>query len=174
MSTHTGWNDDTDIEQSPVASSSRPQSNYIPALPARRPDLPPALWQPAPSATSDAWRPTPAIIETSTPFERAKALMLRQLLLWCIWLILALAAALAAFRFAAISGPAAALFGLAVFGAAAAASFIALDRAERSDSATGLEKHRIDRAAELERLKLIQEHELRSAVIDSYIKRLED
>lgn len=42
MSNYTGWNEDIEVEQSPVASSSRPPS-FVPALPARRPEPPTAL-----------------------------------------------------------------------------------------------------------------------------------
>ena len=167
----SGWEDD--IDAGPVASSSRPASTFVPAVPQRRPDPPPSLWQPAPSGMVDVWAPTPAIVEQSTPVQRAQALMIRQLLLLVIWLVLAIAAGLAAWQFAKLGGGASALFGLAVFGGCAAASFVALDRAERSDSATGLEKHRIDRAAELERLRLKQDHELRRQALDAYLNYLE-
>lgn len=165
-----GW--DIEIDAGPISTSSRPQPNYVPAAP-RRPEMPTAIMQPAPSATVDAWRPTPSIIEHSTPYERSKALMVRQILLWAIWLVLAVAAGLAAWQLTNIGGGYAALFGLIVFGICAAASFVALDRAERADSATGLERHRIDRAAELERLKLRQDHELKRMALDAYLDHLE-
>lgn len=166
----TPW--DTDIDAGPVSTSSRPAANLV--LPERRPEPPAALLVHTTSGDMDIWHPSPSIVETSTPVERAQALMIRQLLLWIIWLILAIAGGLAAWQFAAISGLAATLFGLAVFGGAAAASFIALDRAERSDSATGLEKHRINEAAALKRLELKQAHELRRLALDAYLDQLEE
>lgn len=167
----TGW--DTDIDNAPVATSSRhAPPSFVPAAP-RRVEMPPALLTPGQSGTMDVWQPSPSIVEHSTPMQRAGALVVRQVLLWAIWLVLAVAAALAAWQFARIGSGLSALFGLAVFGGCAAASFIALDRAERSDSATGLEKHRINQAAELERLKLRQDHELRRAALDEYLDRLE-
>lgn len=105
--------------------------------------------------------------------QRAGALMVRQVLLWCIWLVLAVAAGLAAWQVAGLGSGLAALFGLIVFGGCAAASFVALDKAERSDSATGLEKHRINQAADLERQKLRQDHELRRMALESYLERME-
>jgi hypothetical protein len=172
MNNQSGWDADLDMDRTPVASSSRPAS-YVPAAPMRRPDPLAALWQPAPSGVVDAWQPQRTIVETATPIQRAGALVMRQLLLWCIWLVLAVAAALAAWQFARIGGGLAALFGLAVFGGCAAASFIALDRAERADSATGLEKHRIEQAARLERLKLQQDHELKRAALEAYLEHLD-
>lgn len=170
MNYTNGWDTDIEIDQAPIATSSRPTS-FVPAAP-RHPEPPTALFTPAPSATGDAWRPTPAIVEHSTPFERAKALMVRQLLLWAIWVVLAVAAGLTVYKVTAIGGGYAALFGLAVFGGCAAASFVA-DKAERGDSAVGLERHRINRAAELERLKLRQDHELKRMALDAYLDALE-
>lgn len=163
------WQDDIEHDE-PVASSSRP-ANLV--LPERRPEPPASLLQPTPSATIDAWRPTPAITETATPMQRAGALMVRQVLLWCIWLVLAVAAGVAAWQVAGLGSGLAALFGLVVFGGCAATSFVALDRQERADSATGLEKHRINQAADLERQKLRQDHELRRMALESYLEKME-
>lgn len=157
-----------DIGQAPVTSSSRPQPNYVPAAPVRH-DPPSTLWQPAPSGITDVWRPTPAVIEQSTPVERAQALVIRQLLLWVVWMVLAVAAGFTAYKLTTIGGGYAALFGLIVFGGCAAASFIVFDRAERNDSATGLEKHRINQAAELERLRLQQDFELKRQALEAYL-----
>lgn len=151
-----------------------PTSFVAPAPPAQRmPEPPASLWQPTSPTAADAWRPQHTITESATPEQRARALVIRQAFLWVIWLVLAIAAALAAWQLAGLGSGLSALFGLAVFGGCAAAAFVALDRAERADSAVGLEKHRINRAAELERMRLLQEYELRQAALDAFIQRME-
>lgn len=169
--TQSPWDDD---DNRPVVAPHHPPSFVAPAPPTqRRPEPPPSLWQPTSPTVADAWRPQHTISESATPEQRARALIIRQASLWLIWLVLAVAAALAAWQLAGLGSGLSALFGLAVFGGCAAAAFVALDRAERADSAVGLEKHRINRAAELEKLRLLQEYELRQAALDAFIKRME-
>lgn len=173
MNTHAWQEDiDIDIDAGPVASSSRPQANYVPAAP-RQPEPLAGLLATPTSGDMDIWRPSGAIHETTTATDRATGLLIRQLPLAAVWLILAIAAALAAWQFASISGAAAALFGLTVFGGCCAATFIAFDRQERDYSGAGLERHRINRAAELKRLELKQAHELKRDALNAYLRHLE-
>lgn len=166
MSDYHAWQDE--IDWRPVAPGT-----FV--APAPRPvDPPPTLWQPSPSGVGDVWRPTPAVVEQSTPVARAQAFLIRQLLLAVIWLVLAVAAGLAAWQFAGLGGGLSALFGLAVFGGCAAASFIALDRAERGDSAIGLEKHRINQAASLERMRMEQDYTLKRMALEQFLERMEE
>lgn len=65
------------------------------------------------------------------------------------------------------------MFGLAVFGCSCAVSFVAFDRQERDYSGGGLERHRINRAAELKRLEMRQAHELRRMALESYLQKME-
>lgn len=164
---------ETDIEDAgPVASSSRPTTTFVPAAP-RQPQPPAALLTTPTSGDLDIWRPTGAIHETTSATDRARGLLIRQLPLTAVWFVLAIAAALASWQFARLSGPAAVLFGLIVFGGCAAASFIAFDRQERDYSGAGLERHRINRAAELKRLELKQAHELKRDALNAYLRHLE-
>ena len=166
------WQEDIDIEATPVATSSRP-TTFVPAVP-RQPQSPPAALLTTPtSGDLDIWRPADAIHEETSATDRAKGLLIRQLPLTAVWFVLAIAAALASWQFARLSGPAAVLFGLIVFGGASAATFIAFDRQERDYSGAGLERHRINQAASLKRLELKQAHELKRDALNAYLRQLE-
>ena len=170
MSDYYAWQED--IEAGPVASSSRPASTFVPAAPLRRADPPPALWQPAPSATVDAWQPHQALHERTDARDRAAGFVLRMMPLTLIWLILSIAAAIVLGMLAGTVW--AFVGGLMLWGVLTAITYLAHDAQERRYAAGGIERHRLDLAHDLERTRLHQEHELRRAVIDSYIKRLGD
>ena len=154
----------------PVSSSSRPQQNFVPAV-NNSPQLPTQLWQPVTSGDMQIWQPGAAVDERTSAVDRSLGLLLRQLPLSIVWVILALTAALVAWY--VLPGWGAFIFGLAIFGMLSAGSFILFDRQERDYSGSGLERHRINRAAELKRLELRQAHELKRAALDAYLDHLQ-
>lgn len=170
MSDYHGWQEDIDIDAGPVASSSRPQANYVPAAP-RQPEPPAALWQPSTPTTGDAWRPHEALHERTDARDRAAGFVLRMLPLTAVWLILSTAAAIVLGMLAGTVW--AFVGGLMLWGVLTAITYLAHDTQERRYAAGGIERHRLDLAHDLERTRLEQEHQIRRAVIDSYIKRLE-
>ena len=164
------WQEDIDIEATPVATSSRP-TTFVPAAPVRRPEPPPALWQPAPSSTGDAWRPSDALHERTDARDRAAGFVLRLVPLTLIWLILSTAAAIVLGMLAGTVW--AAVGGLMLWGVLTAITYLAHDSQERRYAAGGIERHRLDLAHDLEKSKQEHEQEIRRAVITSYLKRLE-
>lgn len=121
----------------------------------------------APAATGDAFRPMPTVREIGTPTHRALATLIRAaplvalalpvsvglvwlLNVWWAWL-------------------------LPVWGLVGVAAYLAVvlwDLQYNSPSAT--ERHRINRAAQVETLKLRQAHELRRAIVEAWLKHMED
>lgn len=168
MSAYRPWDE---IDAEPVATSSRPQTTFVPAMPARRPEpLPPAL-APSTPATVDAWRPHEALHERTDARDRAAGFVLRMLPLTMIWLILSVAAAIV---LAMLAGTLwAAVGGLMLWGTLTAITYLAHDTQERRYAAGGIERHRLDLAHDLERRRIEHEAEARRAVIDAYLKRLE-
>jgi hypothetical protein len=154
----------------PVASSSRPQHNFVPAV-IDRPTLPPAILTAAPSTTSGAWTPHEALHEATDARDRAAGFVLRMTPLAIVWFVLSLAVAIVVWSLA--GGMWAAVGGLMLWGSLTAGTWLAHDRQERMFAAGGIERHRLDLAHDLERQKLQQDHETRQAVIGAYLKRLE-
>lgn len=177
MSNYNGWSDDIEIEQSPVATSSRP-SSFVPALPARRPEPPTALWQPAPSATVDAWRPHESVRETTTATDRAWGYNIRLLPALLVCLLLAGMGTLAfilIMRY--LETPTDAVTNLFAFLLFVGVGFlmfaVSLNRTDYRHSGSGIELERLSLAHDLESRKLQKDHELRQTVIGAYLKRLE-
>ena len=154
----------------PAASSSRPQANFVPAV-TGKPEMPVQLWQPVTSGDMQVWQPSESVREETSAVDRSVGLLIRQLPLSIVWIVLAVTAACVAW--AVIPAWWALVFGLGVFGVLSAGSFILFDRQERDYSGSGLERHRINRAAELKRLELRQSHELKRAALDAYLDHLQ-
>ena len=154
----------------PVASSSRPVANFVPAV-SNRPEVPAQLWQPVTSGDMSVWQPSESVREETNAVDRSVGLLIRQVPMFVIWLILAAVAGLIAWY--VLPGWASFIFGLAVLGVLSAASFLIMDRTERDYSGSGLERHRINRAAELKRLELKQAHELKRAALNAYLDHLQ-
>ena len=153
----------------PVSSSSRPAQNFVPAV-SNSPQVPVQLWQPVTSGDMQVWQPSESVREETSAVDRSVGLLLRQVPMFVIWLILAAVAGLVAWY--VLPGWGAFIFGLAVLGVLSAASFLIMDRTERDYSGSGLERHRINRAAELKRLELKQAHELKRLALDAYLDHL--
>lgn len=165
------WNADADIEEDdwrPVATP----SNYVPAQPVRRPDPPAALMTPPAPATIDAWRPQEALHEATDARDRAVGFTIRMIPLAAIWLALSLALALTVYLLA--GGVFAAVAGLMLWGSLTALTWLLHDRQERMFAAGGIERHRLDLAHDLERRRIEHEAEARRAVIQAYLKRMEE
>lgn len=166
------WGTDTSaVSESwqPVASSSRPQQNFVPAV-SNRPEVPVQVWQPVSSGDMQVWRPSESVREETSAVDRSVGLLIRQVPMFVVWLIISIVAGLVAWY--VLPGWGAFIFGLAVLGVLSAASFLIMDRTERDYSGSGLERHRINRAAELKRLELRQAHELKRAALDAYLDHL--
>lgn len=154
----------------PVASSSRPQHNFIPAV-SNSPQLPAQLWQPVSTGDMQVWQPSESVREDTSAVDRSIGLLIRQLPLSIVWLVLAVAAALVAWY--VLPGWPAFIFGLTLFGVLCAASYILFDRQERDYSGTGIERHRINQAAKLKLVEMKQAHELKRAALDAYLDHLQ-
>ena len=154
----------------PVATSSRPQQNFVAPV-SNKPEVPAQLWQPVTSGDMSVWQPGEAVREETSAVDRSVGLLLRQVPMFVIWLILAAVAGLIAWY--VLPGWGAFIFGLAVLGVLSAASFLIMDRTERDYSGSGLERHRINRAAELKRLELRQAHELKRMALDAFLDHLQ-
>ena len=157
-----------EVERWPVASSSKPV-NYVPAT-NNSPQLPAQLWQPVSSGDLSVWQPSESVREETSAVDRSVGLLIRQVPMFVVWLILSFVAGLVAWY--VLPGWGAFIFGLAVLGVLSAASFLIMDRTERDYSGSGLERHRINRAAELKRLELRQAHELKRMALDAYLDHL--
>ena len=158
-----------DANWQPVASSSRPVANFVPAV--RDPSMPAQIVTPAPSTMGSAFAPHEALHESTDARDRAAGFVLRMTPLAIVWFVLSLAVAIVVWSLA--GGMWAAVGGLVLWGCLTAATWLAHDRQERMFAAGGIERHRLDLAHDLERQKLTQDHEARQAVIGAYLKRLE-
>jgi hypothetical protein len=112
-----------------------------------------------------AFQPQATVKETSDPLVRSKALVVRLLPVTLIYLVLSIALAFA-FNFRMV-------WGLLIFAGLCWFSYYSLDAAERYDSATGVEHHRIDAAERLASQKMEYDAQLRREVTQAYLKQLE-
>ena len=142
------------------------RQTWVPAAPERRQDAPvyPVIEYTPAQAPANELTALDTIHETATPVQRSVGLAIRLLPFSIVWLVLSIGVLLLADSV---------LGGLLLFCVLTAASYIYLDRNERTDSAVGLEKHKAGLAASLRAKELDQAHELRSRALDSYIKQLE-
>jgi hypothetical protein len=111
-----------------------------------------------------AFQPQSTIKETTGPMERSKALIVRLLPVTAIYLVLSLALAFA-FNVALV-------WAFVGFAALTWWSYYTLDSAERYDSATGVEHHRIDAAERLASQKMEYDAQIRREITQAYLKQL--
>ena len=120
----------------------------------------------APAATGDAWRPMPTVKEIGTPVHRATATLIRAAPL----IVLLFPATLALIWMLEVSAwwilPTWAGLGIAAY-----LAVVLMDLQHNSPSST--ERHRINKAAQVETLKLRQAHELRRAIVEAWLKHME-
>jgi hypothetical protein len=103
--------------------------------------------------------------EVTSGMDRSTALVVRLIPFSIVWLVLAcgLVWKLALER----------VDGFLIFGVLTALTYYAMDKNERSDSKHGVERHRIDKAAEVTLTIAAQDHELRREIVRAYIHHLE-
>lgn len=100
--------------------------------------------------------------EYSTPVSRAKGQVIRLLPFSVVWLLL--------------TGGVVWLLGLTLpylligFALLTAATFVKMNGQEFDHSRNGLERHRVDTAADLREKEMDQQHELRSKALDAYLE----
>jgi hypothetical protein len=112
-----------------------------------------------------AFQPQATVKETTTPVDRSVALVIRLAPVTAIYLVLSIALALA-FNVALV-------WAFVGFAALTWWSYYSLDAAERYDSATGVEHHRIDAAERLASQKIEADKETRLMITRAYLKQLE-
>jgi hypothetical protein len=112
-----------------------------------------------------AFQPQSTIKETTGPMERSKALIVRLLPVSLIYMVLAIALAFA-FNVALV-------WAFVAFAGLTWLSYYSLDSAERYDSATGVEHHRIDAAERLASQKMEHDAQLRKEITAAFLKQLE-
>jgi hypothetical protein len=160
-----------------VASSSRPPSNFVPAV-NRSPELPSTFWQP-PNSDLAVWQPTEAIDERTSAVDRAWGYNIRLIAPLALAIVLALTGTVAfvvVMRWTAT--PVDALKALLVFllclGVGFGIAAIYISNADYRNSASGVELVRITEAAKTQREANEQSFKLRRAALDAYIGRLQD
>jgi hypothetical protein len=109
--------------------------------------------------------PQATVKETTGPLERSYALVVRLLPVTAIYLVFSITIAIA-FDFRMV-------WGLIIFAGLTWWSYYSLDAAERYDSATGVEHHRIDAAKELASQKMAYDDRRREQITAAFIKSLE-
>jgi hypothetical protein len=145
----------------PVASPS--QAYPIASVQAQQLD---PVTQPPPMIRVDqAFQAQSTTRETTGPMERSKALIVRLLPVSTIYMVLAIALAFA-FNVALV-------WAFVAFAGLTWWSYYTLDVAERYDSATGVEHHRIDAAERLASQKMAYDVQLRREITQAYLKQLE-
>jgi hypothetical protein len=168
-----------DYDSGPAVRRSTSDRNFVaPAAPlaTRQPvtiDAGPAwLAERPPLDVGRAWQPLQAAQEKTSAMDRAQALRVRlQPFLWAwgavgvvvggaVWLV---AGAL----------PVGALLAALTFAGLTAVTYYRLNRTDYDYSGAGVERHRVNAAADLARLQMENDHELRRLALASYLAALE-
>jgi hypothetical protein len=118
-----------------------------------------------PIVVDAVFTPQATVKEAVTPIDRSVALVIRLLPNTLIWLVLTIPLALA-FNVSM-------LWALIAFALLTFWSYREHDAAERYDSATGVEHHRIDAAERLTSQKIEADKQVRMKILADYIKTLE-
>jgi hypothetical protein len=112
-----------------------------------------------------AFTPQYSTKETTTPVNRSTALLIRLAPVTAIYLIFAITIAIA-FELRMV-------WGMLIFAALTWWSYYTMDAAERWDSATGVEHHRIEAAKDLAEQKMAYDAQVRMQITQAYLKQLE-
>lgn len=144
-----------------------------PAPPARAPQ-PPPTWLAQQETVDDARWLAPVVtqMESADPVARAKATGLRMLSWGAIWL----GGGLIVFALLAIVGaklPIAAALGGLVWIVATAGTSYRVARLDHEVSAGGVERHRIDRGAQVQLARMRHDHELKRLALDAWLRSLD-
>jgi hypothetical protein len=108
--------------------------------------------------------------ESTDARDRAVGFLVRMLPLMVVWLVLSIAVAIVVYTLA--DGMWAAVSGLFLWGVLTAGTWLAHDKQEREYAAGGIERHRINKAFELDADRQANDHEARMKIIDIYADRL--
>lgn len=130
-------------------------------------------WQPAaPPAEADvgeAWRPLPSVQEVGKPHDRALATVIRSGPLLALTLIASTGAVILLLTGYTLTG-----WLLLIPSAAGTAAYLAIVLLDlEHNSPSSVERHRINQAAKLKGQQLRQDHELRRAIVEAWLRRMD-
>jgi hypothetical protein len=144
-----------------------PESKQLPATI----DAPAWLVERQPLDVANVWTPTPGAVESTSAMDRAKALRVRLWPFVMLWILLAVIVGVVVL-YVAKNAPGAALLGLLTFTALTAFTYYRLNRTDYDYSREGTERHRLNTAADLAKMRMRHEQELRERALDIYEKTL--
>ncbi len=139
-------------------------SNYVPALPAARPQTPVVNLPYHPIEIDGAMSAVDGAIEKTSGIDRSAALIIRFVPITIVWLVLAVS----------LSWASGAGFSLAIclFAGLTACTYAYLDTQDRRYSRNGLERHRVDTYASLKLSEMEHQQELRKMALQAHLKML--
>jgi hypothetical protein len=150
-------------------------ANFVAPLAKRAPatiDAPAWMVQQQPLDIARGWQTLEGAQEHTSAMDRAKALRVR--LVPFLWGWLGLSAVVgAAVLYVAENVPVAGLLTLLLFSALTAFTYIRLNGQDYAHSREGTERHKVDVAADLARMQMQHEQELRRMAMGFYVKQLE-
>jgi|GEM_PF-2749802 hypothetical protein len=129
------------------------------------PPMPMEVVKSPPMLVEPAFHAQPGADEKSTPRSRAVGLVIRSIPLLLVWLVLSIGMV----WLLAVEWPWIFIF----WGLLSAVTWLLHDRREYEYSRGGVERHRADRAYQLKRLEMVQNHELRREMLRRYLDALE-
>lgn len=155
------------------------ERNFVAPLPAplaTRPQTidqaPQWVTQAQPLEVGQAWQPQQGAKETTSAMDRAKGLRIR-LVPFLVLYGLAGVVVGGAVWLVAESVPLAALGAVLTFAAFGVGTYVKLNGQDYAHSGAGVERHRVDTAADLARTQMEHTHELRKMALDAYLETLE-
>lgn len=119
-----------------------------------------------------AWQPLQATKEATSAVDRARGLQMRVLPFLALFALAGVVVGGVVWLVAGIV-PIAALVAVLVFAGLGIGTYGRLNSTDYAHSGAGVERHRIDTAADLERQRMEHEQELRRLALDAYLKQLE-
>lgn len=173
------WQDDEDdvVHVAPTMPVQRQRTlpaTFVPALPERRQPEPMPAWltERQPTTVADVWQPTNGTHERTSAMDRAQALQTRLRPFLVAW------AGVGGVLFAAVwlvggTWPVGGLLGVLAFALLTAITYYRLNRTDYEYSREGSEQLRIVTAADLERDRMTNEHELRKMALAAYLATLD-
>jgi hypothetical protein len=152
-------------------------SNLVLPLAKRTPpptvDAPAWLVQREPMNLAAGWTSFEGAQEHTSAMDRAKALRVR--LVPFLWGWFGLSFVLGVVVLLVVKdAPSAGLATILLFSALTAATYVKLNGQDYAHSREGTERHKVDTAADLAKMQMKQDHELRKMALDSYVRQLTD
>lgn len=153
------------------------QRNFVaPAPLARREpqtvDVTPWMAQTTALDTSRAWEPLQTAHERTSAVDRAKGLQMRVVPFLGLYALAGVVVGGVVWYVAGIV-PLAALTAVLVFAGMGIGTYSRMNSTDYAHSGAGVERHRIDTAADLERARMEHEQELRKTALDAYLRQME-